>query len=205
MKTASRWPVSLSIASVCWPPSSTTSARTSLAPSRAKIREVARPMPEPAPVMSATLPSRIPAMGLFLTLLHREAGELARGEFPLAVNLHVVVVIEAGADPLEIFLRAAQLDVAAPGRRGFALQIDHVIVNIGPRIYLAERARIHLMQVGVAFGGNFALAPLGDELPVFGKQIDHRIESVLPHAVAVAHRQLANRLAVGKFGYQFFG
>ncbi len=47
--------------SVSLPASSTTSASTSFAPSRAKIFEVARPIPEPAPVIIATLPSNIAA------------------------------------------------------------------------------------------------------------------------------------------------
>src|SRR5262249_9440247 len=53
-------PLSLTIVNVSWPPASTTSASTRLAPSRTKILAVARPMPEPAPVISAILPSNIP-------------------------------------------------------------------------------------------------------------------------------------------------
>src|SRR5262245_80900 len=51
------------------PPATTTSATTTFAPSRAKICAVARPMPEPAPVIKATLPATRPAMGFLLFLI----------------------------------------------------------------------------------------------------------------------------------------
>src|SRR5712692_8631710 len=54
-------PASLTILRVSWPPGSTTSASINFAPSRAKIFAVARPIPEPAPVITAILPSNIPA------------------------------------------------------------------------------------------------------------------------------------------------
>src|SRR6516225_4655188 len=55
-------PSSWTIRRVSLPPLSATSTSTSRAPSRAKIFAVARPIPEPAPVMRATLLSNRPAI-----------------------------------------------------------------------------------------------------------------------------------------------
>src|SRR5262245_42606029 len=61
--TKSPWPPAAWIRrTVSCPPSATTSATTTFAPSRANVRAEALPMPEPLPVTSATLPSSRPAM-----------------------------------------------------------------------------------------------------------------------------------------------
>ena len=53
-------PSSSIIRAVSWLSWSDTSASTTLAPSRAKASAVVRPMPLPAPVTNATLPTKLP-------------------------------------------------------------------------------------------------------------------------------------------------
>src|SRR5262245_34662890 len=60
-------PAALISRTVSSPPSTTTSATTTLAPSRAKVRAVARPIPDPPPVTNAILPSTSPAIVSLLT------------------------------------------------------------------------------------------------------------------------------------------
>src|SRR5215471_19418043 len=55
-------PFSVIIWTVCCPPSAFMSAMISFAPSRAKVRAVALPIPDAPPVTNATLPSTRPAM-----------------------------------------------------------------------------------------------------------------------------------------------
>src|SRR5437773_2228941 len=73
-KTASP-PAALMSRTVSSPPSTTTSATTTFAPSRAKVRAVARPIPDPPPVTNAILPSTSPAI---VYLLPRPAGVLRK-------------------------------------------------------------------------------------------------------------------------------
>ena len=57
MVSASAWlPMALTFSAVSLTPSSLMSAQTTLAPSRAKISAVARPMPLAAPVMRMVFP-----------------------------------------------------------------------------------------------------------------------------------------------------
>ena len=63
MVSASAWPpkfpdLALTCSTVCVTPAPLMSAHTTLAPSRAKISAVARPMPLPAPVMTMVFPEK---------------------------------------------------------------------------------------------------------------------------------------------------
>ena len=59
MVSASAWlPMALTFSAVSLTPASLMSAHTTLAPSRAKISAVARPMPLAAPVMTMVLPEK---------------------------------------------------------------------------------------------------------------------------------------------------
>src|SRR5581483_4153679 len=66
-----------SSSAIAAPPASFTSARRSFAPSRRNRRAVAAPMPDAAPVMTVTFPSRRPDMGILRSRVERVEIQLA--------------------------------------------------------------------------------------------------------------------------------
>src|SRR3954453_2324743 len=86
-----------------WPPASSRSATTTCAPSPANRRAPARPMPLAAPVMTATLPSSLPATCPSSLSVGRDAAVLPVGEGAQRVGLGLdedVVHVGEGPQPV---------------------------------------------------------------------------------------------------------
>src|SRR5216683_796142 len=129
----------------------------------------------------------------------------ARLEFPLVAGLGVFVFVEAGPRPFEILLGVAQFDVASAGRAPAALEVDNVIMDIGAREHVTRgQGRIHLQQLGAARGFVLALAAHHDKRPVVGEEIDEAGDVAAPYAIAIALRQLADRVTIREFGQRLF-
>src|SRR6266852_4171971 len=131
--------------------------------------------------------------------------ESARLEFPLLAGLGVFVFVEAGPGPFEILLGVAQFDVASADRASAALEVDDVIMDIGAREHVTRgEGRIHLKQLGAARGFVLALAAHHDERAVVGEEIDEAGDVAAPYAIAIALRQLADRVTIREFGHGLF-
>src|SRR5260370_41372697 len=131
--------------------------------------------------------------------------EPARLKLPFVANLDVFVVVPAGAGPLEIVARAAQIEVAAAGRAPAAFQLDHVVVDIRPRRECGEAFLERLEQVGASGVAAFLLLQVDDrECAVLGKDVGDSVDIAAPYAVAIFERQLANCFTIGQLGYRLF-
>src|SRR6266852_5382060 len=127
----------------------------------------------------------------------------ARLEFPLVAGLGVLIFVEAGTGPFEILLGVAQFDVASAGRAPAALEVDHVIMDVGAREHVTRgQGGIHPQQLGAAGGLVLALAANHDERAVVGEEIDEARDVAAPYAIAIALRQLADSVTIGQFGHR---
>src|SRR6266852_2775967 len=131
--------------------------------------------------------------------------ESVRLEFALFAGLGVFFLVEAGPRPFEILLGVAQFDVASAGRASAAPEVDDVIMDIGAREHVTRgQGRIHLQQLGAARGFVLALAAHHDERAVVGEEIDEAGDVAAPYAIAIALRQLADRVTIREFGHGLF-
>ena len=78
---------------------------------------------------------------------------------------------------------------------GSVVHHDDVIVDIGPWTD-RESLAIHLTHRGQALGCGARATVVDDEFAILGKQLEQAVEIVLPHTVAVAGRQVADRFTV---------
>src|SRR6266851_1724937 len=139
---------------------------------------------------------------MLLAVAHMES---ARLEFPLVAGLGVFVLVEAGPRPFEILLGVAQFDVASAGRASAALEVDDVIVDVRAREHVTRgEGRIHLQQLGAARGFVLALAAHHDKRAVVGEEIDEAGDVAAPYAIAIALRQLTDRVTIREFGHGLF-
>src|SRR6266851_6455240 len=153
----------------------------------------------------APLPPRLGARFLRSARLHVSMMETARLKLPFVANLDVFVVVPAGAGPLEVVARGAQIEVAAAGRAPAALQLDHVVVDIRPWRGRGEAFLERLEQVGASGVAAFLLLQVDyRECAVLGKDVGDSFDIAAPYAVAIFERQFANCFTIGQLGYRLF-
>src|SRR5262249_886062 len=114
----------------------------------------------------------------------------ARLKLPLIADLDVLIMIIAGAQPLEVVAGVAELDVTPTGPFASVFELNHVIMDIRAGCQIGEAGLIGLLQFGVTLVGRLPIVTNDSKGAVGGEQLDQTVDIAAPDATAIALGQV---------------